>query len=89
MRRARWAGLLWLALWGVPPAWAQQPDSVLYVFQPQSRFDVQTGKSGLFAFAGHDHLVRAQVVSGRIVHSPAPRNARGSRSWCPANAWRC
>lgn len=69
--------LLWAALWGAAPARAQQPDSVLYVLQPQSHFDVQTGKSGLFAFAGHDHLVRAQVVSGRIIQFPgAPERSR-------------
>lgn len=69
--------LLWASLWGAAPARAQQPDSVLYVLQPQSRFDVQTGKSGLFSFAGHDHLIRAQVVSGRIIHFPgAPERSR-------------
>jgi polyisoprenoid-binding protein YceI len=69
--------LLWIALVGVPPARAQQPDSVLYVFLPQSRFDVQTGKSGLFAFAGHAHQIRAQEVSGRIVRFPgAPERSR-------------
>ncbi len=65
--------LLWIALWGVRPARAQQPDSVLYVLLPQSRFDVQTGKSGLFAFAGHEHLIRAQEVAGRIIHFPGAR----------------
>jgi polyisoprenoid-binding protein YceI len=76
-RSARLTLLLWIALWGVPPARAQQPDSVLYVLLPQSRFDVQTGKSGLFSFAGHDHLIRAQEVSGRIVHFPgAPERSR-------------
>ena len=69
--------LLWIALVGVPPARAQQPDSVLYVLLPQSRFDVQTGKSGLFSFVGHEHLIRAQQVSGRIVHFPgAPERSR-------------
>ena len=69
--------LVWAALWGAAPARAQQPDSVVYILQPQSRFDVQTGKSGLFAFAGHDHLIRAQVVFGRIVRFPgAPERSR-------------
>jgi len=69
--------LLWIALGSVPAARAQQPDSVLYVLQPPSRFDVQTGKSGLFAFAGHEHLIRARVVSGRIVQFPgAPERSR-------------
>jgi len=64
-------------LLGVPPARAQQPDSVLYVLLPQSRFDVQTGKSGLFSFVGHEHLIRAQAMSGRIVYFPgAPERSR-------------
>jgi polyisoprenoid-binding protein YceI len=38
---------------------------------------VQTGKSGVFSFAGHAHLIRAQVVSGRIVQFPgAPERSR-------------
>ncbi len=69
--------LVWAALVGAAPARAQQPDSVLYILLPQSRFDVQTGKSGLFAFAGHDHLIRAQAASGRIVRFPgAPERSR-------------
>jgi polyisoprenoid-binding protein YceI len=69
--------LLWAALWGAAPARAQQPDSILYLISPHSRFDVQTGKSGLFSFAGHAHLIRAQVVSGRIVRFPgAPERSR-------------
>ena len=62
---------------GAPPVRAQQADSVLYVLLPQSRFDVQVGKSGLFSFVGHEHLIRAQVVSGRIVQFPgAPELSR-------------
>jgi polyisoprenoid-binding protein YceI len=69
--------LLWAAPWGAAPVRAQQPDSMLYLISPHSRFDVQTGKSGLFAFAGHDHLIRAGVVSGRIVQfSGAPERSR-------------
>ncbi len=76
-RRASLSGLLWIALWGVPQARAQQPDSVLYALLPDSRFDVHTGRSGLFSFAGHEHLIRAQEVSGRIVHFPgAPERSR-------------
>jgi polyisoprenoid-binding protein YceI len=76
-RNATVSVLLWAALWGAAPVGAQQPDSVLYILQPQSRFDVQTGKSGLLSFAGHDHLIRAQVVSGRIVQFPgAPERSR-------------
>jgi polyisoprenoid-binding protein YceI len=51
---------------------AQAPrDSVVYVLSPATRFEVQTGTSGLFSFAGHDHLIRARAVSGKVVYSPA------------------
>ncbi len=46
------------------------PDSVSYVLTAASRFDVKTGKAGLFGFAGHDHIVRARAFSGRIVYHP-------------------
>jgi polyisoprenoid-binding protein YceI len=69
--------LLWAALWDAAPARAQQPDSILYRISPHSRFDVQAGKSGLFSFVGHEHLIRAQAMSGQIVHFPgAPERSR-------------
>jgi polyisoprenoid-binding protein YceI len=46
------------------------PDSVVYHVVPTSRFDVQTGKSGLFGFAGHPHLIRAHGVTGHVVLHP-------------------
>jgi len=53
-------------------AWAQggQPDSVVYVLSPASRFDVKTGKAGLLGFAGHTHVVRASGFAGRVVYYP-------------------
>lgn len=51
------------------PAVAQQ-DSVVYVIAPGSRFEVTAHKSGLFSFAGHEHVVRARFVSGKIVYVP-------------------
>jgi polyisoprenoid-binding protein YceI len=52
------------------PAQAADDDSVVYVLTSASRFDVKTGKAGLFGFAGHGHLVRARSCSGRIVYYP-------------------
>ena len=54
------------------PTWAQggQPDSVVYLLSPASRFEVKTGKAGLFGFAGHSHVVRAAGFTGRIVYYP-------------------
>jgi polyisoprenoid-binding protein YceI len=61
------------------PAPAQQDpaDSVIYVLSPASRFQVKTGKAGLLGFAGHDHIIRARAVSGRIVYYPdTPSDSR-------------
>jgi polyisoprenoid-binding protein YceI len=64
--------LLWLTLLVLPnDAVAQVArDSVIYVLSPATRFEVQTGTSGLFSFAGHNHLIRAHAVSGKVVYSP-------------------
>jgi polyisoprenoid-binding protein YceI len=64
---------------GCTPAWAQggEPDSVVYVLSAASRFEVKTGKAGLFGFAGHAHVVRARGFTGRLVYHPnAPSESR-------------
>lgn len=64
---------------GHTAAWAQagEPDSVVYVLSTASRFEVKTGKAGLFGFAGHAHVIRARGVTGRIVYHPnAPAESR-------------
>lgn len=38
----------------------------VYHLTSTSRFEVRTGKAGLFGFAGHSHLVRARSVSGFV-----------------------
>ena len=45
-------------------------DSAVYHLSPASTFEVATGKSGLFGFAGHEHTIRARGFSGRIVYRP-------------------
>lgn len=62
--------LLQLVAWHPPAAVAQQ-DSVVYALAPGSRFEVIAHKSGLFSFAGHEHLVRARAFSGTIVYVPS------------------
>lgn len=65
------AAILLLVL--APPSAAGQDgpaDSVVYHVIAASRFDVKTGKSGLFGFAGHSHLIRARGVTGRVVLHP-------------------
>jgi len=50
-------------------------DSIVYRPLPSSRFDVKTGKSGLFGFAGHSHVVRARAFAGRVVYRPGDPSA--------------
>src|SRR2546422_4583055 len=68
VRCALVAGMISL---GSPPVWAQggEPDSVVYVLSAASRFEVKTGKAGLFGFAGHAHLIRARGVTGAFGRS--------------------
>lgn len=49
---------------------AEPRDSVVYVLSPASDFQVKTGKSGLFGFAGHDHIIRARAFAGQVVYYP-------------------
>jgi polyisoprenoid-binding protein YceI len=73
--RAIVASLL-LAASQASPSVAQQ-DSLVYVLAPGSRFEVTAHKSGVFSFAGHEHLIRARSFSGRIVYFPsAPERSR-------------
>lgn len=41
-----------------------------YRIAPDSRFDVITGKAGLFGAFGHAHRIRATEFEGKIVHDP-------------------
>jgi polyisoprenoid-binding protein YceI len=54
---------------GHAPA-ARTGDSVVYRLSHLSRLEVKTGKAGLFGFAGHEHMIRARGVSGRVVYFP-------------------
>jgi len=45
-------------------------DSVVYRLAAGSRLQVQTGKAGLFGFAGHTHLIQAREFRGEIVYYP-------------------
>jgi polyisoprenoid-binding protein YceI len=62
------AGFLALGLLiAVAPERVAAQDSVVYHVISASRFDVKTGKSGLFGFAGHSHVIRAHGVTGQVV----------------------
>jgi polyisoprenoid-binding protein YceI len=53
-----------------PPGPPGPRDSVVYLLASGSELQVNTGKSGLFGFAGHEHAIRARAFSGRIVYHP-------------------
>jgi polyisoprenoid-binding protein YceI len=89
-RAASPAGLLLLVLLVAPGARGQSPpaDSVRYRVTDASRFDVLTRRTGLFGFAGHDHLVRAGALAGEIVDVPADPARSRVRIVIPAAALR-
>jgi polyisoprenoid-binding protein YceI len=68
--------------------WAQtrSSDSVVYRIAPTSRFEVRTGKAGLFGFAGHSHVVRARAFTGRVVYHPADPAASRLELTVPAES---
>jgi len=68
------AGAIVAALFVTTP---QQPDSAVYLFSHDSKFEVTTHKSGFFSFAGHEHVIRARAFTGRILYVPsAPERSR-------------
>src|SRR5437016_7343499 len=66
----------------------QEPagDSVVYLLAPASRFDVKTGKAGLFGFAGHAHVIRARALSGRVVYYPGAPASSHVEIMAPADS---
>jgi len=67
------------ALLGVmpSPAHALAEDSTVYVLSPETQVEVHVGRSGMLRFLGHEHLIRARGVTGRIVYYPrAPTASR-------------
>jgi polyisoprenoid-binding protein YceI len=52
------------------PAQAPAQDSLVYRLLPSSRFEVRTGTTGLFAFVGHSHVVRARAFTGSVRYRP-------------------
>jgi polyisoprenoid-binding protein YceI len=56
------------------PLAAQAGDSTgkpgTYHLIHDSRLEVKTGKSGVFGFAGHDHLIRATAYDGEVKYEP-------------------
>lgn len=63
------AGLVVVLSGAALPVRAQ--GAATYVIAPDSRFEVETARSGFFSFLGHDHVIRAHGVQGRIVYDHA------------------
>ena len=56
---------------------AQERGLQTYRLTPESRLEVKTGKTGLFSFAGHEHVIRAGGFAGEIQYDPSdPASAR-------------
>jgi polyisoprenoid-binding protein YceI len=73
MTEAVFLSLSLLAAVPTVAGWAQAPagpDSTVYRLDPVSRLVVETGKAGLFGFAGHTHVIQAHAVRGELVYRP-------------------
>jgi polyisoprenoid-binding protein YceI len=68
--------------WAPPPGLAP----VVFRLAPASRFEVKTGKAGLFGFAGHSHLVRARSVNGWVVYQKDDPTASRLQVTIPAES---
>lgn len=68
------------------PASAPAPDSVVYRLLPSSRFEVRTGKAGVFGFAGHSHVVRARAFTGSVLYRPGDPAASRLEITVPAES---
>ena len=68
------------------PAQALAPGSVVYRLVPSSRFEVRTGKAGVFGFAGHGHLVRARAFTGSVQYHPGDPSTSRLEMTIPADS---
>jgi polyisoprenoid-binding protein YceI len=68
------------------PAQAPAPDSVVYRLLPSSRLEVRTGKSGVFGFAGHAHVIRAGAFTGLVQYRPDDLSASRLEISIPAES---
>jgi polyisoprenoid-binding protein YceI len=71
---------------GLASAQAPAPDSVVYRILPTSRFEVQTGKAGVFGFAGHSHVIRARAFTGSVQYRPSDPSASRLEMTIPADS---
>ena len=80
-------GVLLLILLTRPTQGQQAPaaDSVVYRLAPSSRLVVETGKAGLFGFAGHTHVIRARAIAAELVYQPG-KSASHLRIRLPADS---
>jgi polyisoprenoid-binding protein YceI len=78
-------GLAWAGA-NSAPAQAPAPDAVVYRLLPSSRLDVRTGKSGVFGFAGHNHVIRARAFTGSVQYRPGDLSASRLEITIPAES---
>jgi polyisoprenoid-binding protein YceI len=78
-------GLAWSGA-NSAPAQASAPDTVVYQLLPSSRLEVRTGKSGLFGFAGHNHVIRARAFTGSVQYRPGNLSASRLEITIPAES---
>jgi polyisoprenoid-binding protein YceI len=65
------AGWLAIVLVGGHAVAQARGRGAVYLLSPLSRFEVATGKTGFFSFAGHDHVIQARAVTGHVVFDRA------------------
>jgi polyisoprenoid-binding protein YceI len=78
-------GLAWAGA-NSAPAQAPAPDTVVYQLLPSSRLEVRTGKSGVFGFAGHNHVIRARAFTGSVQYRPGDMSASRLEITIPADS---
>jgi polyisoprenoid-binding protein YceI len=78
-------GLAWAGA-SSAPAQASTQDTVVYRLLPSSRLEVQTGKSGVFGFAGHTHVIRARAFTGSVQYRPSDVAASRLEITIPADS---
>jgi polyisoprenoid-binding protein YceI len=59
---------------------------VVYRLIPSSRFEVRTGKAGVFGFAGHGHVIRARAFTGSVQYHPGDPSASRLEITIPADS---
>jgi polyisoprenoid-binding protein YceI len=79
-------GLAWAGASSAPAQAAAADTAVIYRLLPSSRLEVRTGKSGVFGFAGHNHVIRARAFTGSVDYRPGNLSASRLDLTIPADS---